>query len=87
MRDVPNFEMIVEIAKRSEDMGIGTGERITRIMDIELAHEKFNLDLEKFLNADGLNFTHDFISIQANIDRPKKVWKDEFFLPRFATNK
>lgn len=78
------MNLVVEIAKRSESMIVGAGDRLTRIMDIEFAHEKFNLDLERFLKAEPFDFTHDFCGIQSHIDREKKVWTDDLFLPRFA---
>lgn len=73
-----------EIAKRSEAMGIGFGSRITRVMDIDFAHRNFYLDLEKFLKAENQDFAHDFLGIQANIDRPNHQWKDTLFVPRFV---
>ncbi len=79
-----DYEMIAEIAKRSEKMGIGYGDRISRLMDIEFAYEKFNLRLADLAKADALNFTHDFCGIQARIDRPNKKWLDDGFIPRFA---
>ncbi len=79
-----DFLTIAKIAERSEKMKVGFGERITRIMDLEIAHEKFNLKLEEFLGAEDMDFIHDFCGIQERIDRYNKKWEDEFFLPRFA---
>lgn len=80
------LELIAEIAKRSENIGVGFGDRLCRLMDIEFAHEKFNLDLQGFLNASDFDFAHDFNGIQARIIRATKTWNDDCFVPRFARN-
>jgi len=84
MKTKEEFEIIAKIAERSEKMGIGFGDRLTRLIDIEFAHEHFNLKLEQFLNGSNLDFSHDFCGIQSRIDRPNKKWTDDLFLPRFA---
>ena len=77
------FEMTVKIVERAENMGIGIGDRITRIMDIEFADKEFHLRLDEFLNADEENFCHDFCGIQAHMDR-KACKMSDLFVPRFA---
>ena len=81
-----DYTLIAKIAERSEKMNIGFGNRISRLMDIEFAHEKFNLRLTDFLNTDDLNFAHDFNGIQSRIDRRATKWIDDCFVPRFAGN-
>lgn len=76
--------LISEIAKRSEEMSIGNGNRLTRMLDLEVAHEQFNLRLEDFANAKAIDFIHDFCGIQGHVDRKNKEWVDDCFLPRFA---
>lgn len=80
------FERIVKIVERSERMGIGFGDRVTRIMDIDNADKQFSLRLDDFLNADDLNFVHDFCGIQNHMDREQCKCVD-LFVPRFAGRK
>ena len=76
--------IIVEIAKRAEDKGLLMFDRMSLIMDIQNAHEQFNLKLNEWLKADDLNFSHDIVGIQQNINREtKKV--ENCFLPRYAS--
>lgn len=77
------FEKIIKIIEKAEAMGIGQGDRITRILDIENADKQFNLDLDDWLNADNLDFAHDFIGIQNHMNRETGLCED-FFVPRFA---
>ena len=77
------IEMIVKIIERAEDMGIGYGDRITKIIDLENAHKQFNMDFADWLAADDDNFAHDFIGIQNHINRKTGMCED-FFVPRFA---
>ena len=78
-----DFEKIVKVVERAEQMNIARGERFTRIMDIEFAHHQFNLRLDEMLEADDLDFAHDFIGIQNHINRSTFTVED-FFVPRFA---
>lgn len=81
------FELIVEIAKRSEEMDIGYGPRITRLMDIDFANEHIGLRLEDMLSSKDPDFAHDFLGIQNHIDRPNQRWIDDLWVPRFAIDK
>lgn len=74
---------ISDIAKRAEKKGLLLFDRLSLIMDIQVAHEQFELRLDDLLKADDLNFAHDIIGIQKFIDRQtKKI--GEHFLPRYA---
>lgn len=75
---------IVEIAKRAEDKGLLMFDRMSLIMDIENAHEQFNLKLNEWLKADDLDFSHDIVGIQQNINRETKQ-VENCFLPRYAS--
>lgn len=77
------FEKTIKIIERAEAMGIGIGDRITRILDMENADKEFNLRLDEFLNADDTNFIHDFCGIQAHMDR-KNMKMGDCFVPRFS---
>jgi hypothetical protein len=79
------YVVIINIVKRSEQMGVGAGDSMTRLMDIEFAHERFSLKLDAFLAANDVDFAHDFCGIQNCIDRGNKQWTDELFRPRFAS--
>lgn len=76
--------IIVEIAKRAEEKGLLMFDRMSLIMDIQNAHEQFNLRLNEWLKADDFDFSHDIVEIQQNINREtKKV--ENCFLPRYSS--
>lgn len=77
------FETIVKICERAEEMGISAGERMTLIMDLDTTNEIIGLNLEGLLAADDMNFAHDIIGIQRHINRKTKEM-DDFFVPRYA---
>ena len=76
---------ILAIANRAVKEGLNFHDRLSLIMDLELAHEKFNLRLDELLNADKFNFAHDIRGIQQHIDRRNKEFVD-CFVPRYAGN-
>ena len=57
-----------KICNRAEKMGIGY-ERLTMMMDLEVAHSKNPLRLDDFLNAKDFDFAHDIGGIRYNINR------------------
>lgn len=75
---------VVEIAKRADEKGLLMFDRMSLIMDIEAAHEQFNLKLDELLKADEHNFSHDIVGIQQNINRETKTIEN-CFLPRYAS--
>ena len=85
MKTKERFMKYVEVAKRAENMGIYTGERLSLLMDIEHADKAFNLRIEDWLNADDFNFAHDVIGIVSNINR-RNPTDFNLFVPRFASN-
>lgn len=78
------YDLIDKIIRRAENLGICRGTRITAVLDMDKATEHFNLRLEDMLNADDSDFAHDFIGIQANIDRASGGKSFNLFVPRFA---
>nr|DAF44911.1 MAG TPA: hypothetical protein [Siphoviridae sp. ctCIv11] len=83
--DKERYQKYVEIAKRAENEGFYSGERISLLMDIESADQKFNLRLDDWLNADEFNFAHDLYGIMNNINRTEFPATDfGLFVPRFA---
>jgi hypothetical protein len=75
---------IAEIAKRADEKGLLMFDRMSLIMDIQAAHEQFNLKLDDLLKADDFDFKHDILGIQQNINRKtKKI--ENYFLPRYAS--
>lgn len=80
------FEIIVKICERAENLGIEQKDRLTLIMDIENTHNSVGLNLQGLLEADDLNFSHDIVGIQNHINRDTKELED-FFVPRYATQK
>lgn len=75
--------VIVEIAKRAEIMDLMMFDRMSLIMDLEAVHAEVGLKLIELLKADDLNFAHDIVGIQQNIDRRTRKLKN-LFLPRYA---
>lgn len=75
--------VVVEIAKRADALGIMMFDRMSLMMDIEAVHAEIGLKLDELLNADDINFTHDIVGIQKNLDRKSKKLQN-FFLPRYA---
>lgn len=58
-------------------------DRLSLMMDLDVANKQFNLRLTELLEADNFNFTHDILGIQNNIDRKTKTFIN-CFVPRFA---
>ena len=85
-RKKEEFDIIVKICERAENMGIEQKDRLTLIMDIENTHNSMGLNLRGLLEADELNFSHDIVGIQTHINRDTKELED-FFVPRYATQK
>lgn len=79
-----DLEVMVEIAERAESINISYGERITFMMDLMNAHETFNLRLEELLKADNLDFVHDVVGIQKNINRSTCEFMN-CFMPRYSS--
>ena len=83
--DKERYQKYVEIAKRAEGEGLYNKERISLLMDIESADQKFHLRLDDWLNADAFNFAHDLYGITNNINRNEFPAIDfGLFIPRFA---
>ena len=77
------FGLIDRIVARAEEMGIGSGTRVTQMMDIQNADKQFHLRLEEFVNAEPMDFTHDYCGIQREINRGTGRIEG-FFVPVFA---
>lgn len=75
--------VVVEIVKRADAMNMLMFDRMSLMMDIEAVHAEIGLKLDELLNADDMNFTHDIVGIQKNLDRESKKLQN-FFLPRYA---
>lgn len=79
-----DYIVIAEIAKRADEKGLMMFDRMSLIMDIQVAHEQFNLKLDEWLKADDFNFSHDIVGIQQNINRETKTIEN-CFVPRYAS--
>lgn len=75
--------LIMRAAERAEEMDLLLFDRMSLIMDIEVVHAEIGLKLNELLNADDLNFAHDIVGIQQNVDRVNKKLTN-LFLPRYA---
>lgn len=80
-----DLEIVNKIIERAENMNLLGSDRVSLLMDINIAHKTFNLRLNDFLEADDFNFSHDIVGIQNHVNRESKTMED-FFLPRFAGN-
>ena len=84
------FKKCVQVCVRAEKLGVAIGERIDRIMDVENAVNAFNIDIDRWMEADDFNFAHDYKGIVENINRnlgvEHKYSSEDFacFVPRFA---
>lgn len=76
--------IIVEIAKRAEEMGLLMFDKMSLIMDLQNTHDEFNLRLTDLLNADSSNFLHDIAGIQNNFNR-QTMEMENCFLPRYSS--
>ena len=75
--------LIMRIAEKADEKGLLLFDRLSLIMDIEAVHSEIGLKLNELLNADDMNFSHDIVGIQQNIDRDSKTLMN-CFLPRYA---
>lgn len=75
--------LIFKIAERADKNGLLMSDRLSLIMDIEHTHDEVTLKLEELLNADEMNFTHDIVGIQNNMNR-KTGKLENCFLPRYS---
>lgn len=86
-----DYDIIISILNRAEKMGLFRCERISHLMDIEVACKVFKINLKRWVEADDENFCHDFCGIYENINRDKAFLgcKDSVFncfVPRYAEN-
>lgn len=77
------LELMGEIAKRADEMGLLIFDKVSLMMDLEVANEEFNLRLDEFLKSDNFNFSHDVVGIQQHVDRENRKMV-RIFVPRFA---
>lgn len=84
VRTKETVEMYGAIAKRADQMGLLFSDRLSLIMDLEVADNEFNLRLEELLKTDEFNFGHDVVGIQQNMDRTNRKVVNHF-VPRYAT--
>ena len=85
MIDREKMVLITQIVERADKLALLKSDRLNFMIDMEVATETFNLDLERMLNADNQNFAHDVVGIQNHINRNTKEFEG-LFLPRFARN-
>lgn len=79
-----DYEVILKIADRAVEKDLQLFDKLSLVMDLEFANNKFDLRLEELLNADDEDFIHDIQGIQNHIDREKEKWAG-IFEPRFAS--
>lgn len=63
--------------------GLTYSDRLSMLMDLEVACEQFNLDLKELLSFNRFNFAHDILGIAGHINRRTKHIEN-CFLPRCA---
>lgn len=74
---------IIKIVQKADNMGLMHFDRMSLIMDLDVANKKFDLRLNELLEADDFNFSHEICGIQNNIDRTTKTFMN-CFVPRFS---
>ena len=74
------IDNIVDRAIKDNDI---IKDRLSLFMDIDFTHRETPLKLQKFLEADDLNFFHDIYGILQNFNRQTKKMEN-CFLPRFT---
>ena len=80
------YHKITRIAGKAIDMGlIMPSKGVQFQMDLEVACNQFDIDLDKFLKFDVGNFIHDATGIRKHIDRPSKTFLN-CFVPRCVRN-
>lgn len=83
MRDKKRLKLMNKIVDRAIEYDLLDYDRMSLMMDLELADKKWNLRLEEFLDAKRFDFVHDIMGVQRYIDRQKKTFND-MFVPRHA---
>ena len=83
MLNKEQLALTMEIVNRSEKLGLMQGDKLTALIDLEKATERFNLRLADMLNADDFHFSHAFVPIQNDINRATGEFSGRF-LPRFT---
>ncbi len=77
-------ELIHKISKRAaKDI---KADATSTMMDLLVVHDEIGLDLEKLLNADTFNLSHDIFGIARHLNRQTFELED-CFLPRCAKPK
>ena len=80
---------IPQIVERAMIMGLIPIDYDTKrdiILDINVANMDVGIDLDKLLNFDDSNFTHDIVGIIKNVNR-KTLKLDNCFCPRSVKTK
>ena len=76
------YEKYFEISERAEKLGY-SGSKLSLQMDIECADNYFGLDLEKWLNADDVDFIREIYGIVTSINRKDNPVNFGTFIPNF----
>ena len=79
-----HFQKCGAVVDRAKSLGLVHGEIVSVLLDIDIAFQKYHMDLIAWLEADNVNFIHDFVGIRNNVNRVTKTI-DGHFIPRFAT--
>lgn len=77
------MDVIIKIVERADEMGLLMFDRLSLLMDMEIAAEQFDLRLDELLLANPFDFSHDIVGIENNINRETKI-VENIFLPRYA---
>lgn len=83
-QDKRRFELISKVLDKAQERSITYDDRMSMFMDLDVASQECDLDLERLLTFDDLNFGHDIYGIRANINRTTKTI-DNCFLPRCSS--
>ncbi len=86
MFDTTTELLAEQIVERGAVVRLNSVSREESMEIIKKAKERYNLDMEAFLNGDEFSFLHDFILIHKHYHKDTDSF-DNRFVPRFARPK
>jgi hypothetical protein len=82
-RDVKLIGKVVDRILRDVRMNALRRQPLDWRMDVFVVHANVGLDLQRLLDADDFDFSHDILGIYSELDRETGKLRDHF-VPRFA---
>lgn len=73
----------VKVVERADNLGLLAFDRLSLMMDLNVAFNQCKIDIDRLNNFDEFNFIHDVVGIQRHINRQTGLIEDHF-IPRCA---